>query len=161
MTEKMVKIWNIGLVLLLLAVIMLSVQQVYAKPEYDNALEKVYGDRSCTTCHIDSEGGKQLQEYGGKFNAQQNYKNDPEAALRAIGAPPVMKETQIIPTPTKTATITNTVPVETEKESSKEDKENEREGGQESNKKESPGFDILIVIGAISTIYMLRNKIRK
>ena len=54
--------------------------------EYLLALQGVYGNGSCTTCHV-KPSGNELAEYGKKFSAQQDHVNDPIAALRAIGAP--------------------------------------------------------------------------
>jgi hypothetical protein len=54
--------------------------------EYLLALQGVYGNGSCTTCHI-KQGRSERTEYGKKFSIQPNHVNDPIAALRAVGAP--------------------------------------------------------------------------
>lgn len=50
------------------------------------ALQGLYGNGSCTTCHVTSSGGG-FTEYGKKFSAQPGHGNDPIAAIKAIGPP--------------------------------------------------------------------------
>lgn len=50
------------------------------------ALQGVYGNGSCTTCHVKSSGGE-LAEYGKKFSAQPGHDSGPIVAIRAIGSP--------------------------------------------------------------------------
>jgi hypothetical protein len=54
--------------------------------EYLLALQGVYGNGSCTTCHI-KPSGNELAEYGKKFAAQPDHVNDSIVALRVIGVP--------------------------------------------------------------------------
>src|SRR3990167_5877243 len=75
--------------LLLIVVAAILVSQTSALPEYSSELQKIYGNGSCTTCHIDPNGGDNLTGYGNKFALQSNHVNDSIAALKAIGEPPV------------------------------------------------------------------------
>lgn len=51
------------------------------------ALQGVYGNGSCATCHINPNGGKDLTIYGKKFSAQSGHDSDPIVAIRVIGSP--------------------------------------------------------------------------
>ena len=55
--------------------------------EYVLALQGVYGNGSCTTCHVDKNGGDKLTVYGKKFAAQPRHSDDIIEATRAIGTP--------------------------------------------------------------------------
>lgn len=75
-------------VLLLTVVTVALVLQTSALPEYSSELQKLYGDGSCTVCHIDPNGGDNLTVYGIKFARESNHVEYPAAALKAIGEPP-------------------------------------------------------------------------
>lgn len=103
-------------ILLLMVVALTIIPQVSAMQTYSSALKTVYGNGSCSTCHVNPNGGNDLTAYGNKFMDQPNYSNEPETALKAIGTPPGMVG------------------------------------------KKSPGFDIVIILGIISIIYVLMRK---
>src|SRR3990167_9414218 len=73
-------------VLLLTIVVVVLVSQISALPEYSSELQKIYGNGSCTTCHI-KPSDTELTEYGKKFSVQPDHVNDPIMALRVIGVP--------------------------------------------------------------------------
>ena len=55
--------------------------------EYVLALQSVYGNGSCITCHVNKNGGDELTGYGKKFEVQPNHRSDPIVAIKAIGKP--------------------------------------------------------------------------
>lgn len=96
------------------------------------ALQGLYGNGSCTTCHVTSSGGE-FTEYGKKFSAQPGHDNEPIAAIKAIGPPGVVMGAT---TTGETVSATTT-------------------GGNTGQK--SPGFEIVVTIGIISAVYILRK----
>lgn len=144
---RTLKMRIIGIDILLLLILLLTTtgftQQAMAKPQYLVALRFVYGDGSCTSCHIDQNGGKLLNDYGTKFGAQPIHIKDSVLALRAIGDP--NNSTLIISKVTKTPTTTSiavtsaviaTVPVVPSEK--------------------SPGFGVIFTMIFILIIYVLR-----
>ena len=100
--------------------------------EYLLALQGVYGNGSCITCHLNKngnggdDGDDELTVYGKNFAIQPNHSDDPIMAIRTIGRPD------------ETANVTTI----------------------EKTEKKSPGFEIVATIGIISIMYILRrNKI--
>lgn len=75
-------------VLLLTVVTMMLVLQTSALPEYSSELQKLYGNGSCTVCHINPNGGDNLTGYGIEFVREPNHVEYPATALKAIGEPP-------------------------------------------------------------------------
>lgn len=103
------KIKKVGIVLLILiATITIFVPQVLAKQEYLTSLQSAYSKGSCTDCHTDPSGGKSLTTYGSEFKSQSNYKNNPSAAILAIGQPPgnATATSTVVASPSATATNT-------------------------------------------------------
>ncbi len=108
-----------------------------------SALQEVYGNGSCTTCHV-TYSREGLAEYGKKFSAQPGHDDDPITAIKAIGPPEgavtTAGETVNVTTAGETVNVTTTG---------------------ENTEKKSPGFEIVVTIGIISAVYMLRkNKIK-
>lgn len=169
------KIGTMGLVLLLILMAGVLVPQTLAKPQYATALQTTYGSSLCINCHTDPSGGKSLTDYGSKFKSQQNYKSDPNGALQAIGAPPGTVTITDVATPTiatlsETPTVADTQiatpttletvnPVNTKSNEKEKEEANEKE--EETSEKEethtAPGFDIVITVGIVSTLYVLRR----
>ena len=65
--------------------------------EYVLVLQGVYGNGSCTICHVNNNGVDELTVYGKKFVTQPNYSDDPIAAIRAIGVPDEIVNTEKSP----------------------------------------------------------------
>lgn len=178
---------KILILLLLITVVMVSVPQTLAKPQYATALDTAYGVSSCTVCHNDPGGGKSLTDYGSKFRSQSVYKSDPATVLKNIGVPPgatPVVTTTVVSTPTATnagtavPTVTEpvvTVPKATEPKvtmpavvettvepietSEKEDdKESEKGTEVEETREKSPGLGIIATIGIMSTLYIMRRQ---
>ncbi len=63
-----------GILLLFFAMAILSgVQKSFARPQYLNVFNEVYGDDSCGTCHVINSGGGQ-RDFNGTFR-QHNSSN--------------------------------------------------------------------------------------
>ncbi len=82
-------------ILLLTVVVMTLVYQTSALPEYSSELQKIYGNDSCTTCHVDPNGGDNLTGYGTEFARRSNHVEYIADALKAIGEPPVKASIKI------------------------------------------------------------------
>ncbi len=95
------------IVLLLTLIILAGAQESFAHPQYLTNLSAVYGDGSCTSCHVKASGGGPRNSYGIMFENQPDHAIDPSAALKAIGSPSAATNT-----PTSTPVATET-PVET------------------------------------------------
>ena len=177
-------------VLLLTVVVMALVYQTSALPEYSSELQKIYGNDSCTTCHVDPNGGDNLTGYGTKFARQSNHVEYPADALKVIGEPPVKASIKmseyLLAFQGKygngSCTTCHVKPNGSElteygkKFSAQPDHVNdpiaalraigasvETVNVTTTNKteKRSPGFEIVVTIGMISAIYMLRkNRIK-
>lgn len=173
-------------ILLLTVVVMALVYQTSALPEYSSELQKIYGNGSCTTCHIDPNGGDNLTGYGTEFARQSNHVEYPTAALKAIGEPPVkasikMSEYLLALQGKYGSGSCTTCHIKTngselteygKKFSTQSDHINDPVAAlkaigkpedtvnvttTEISKKKSPGFEIIVAIGMISAIYMLRR----
>lgn len=93
-------------VLLLLTVLILAgVPGSFAIPQYLANLSSVYGDGSCTTCHVNSTDGPR-NSYGMLFENQSGHASNASAALIAIGHPPA--EATLTPAETSTPVLTET-----------------------------------------------------
>src|SRR5574341_639775 len=100
---------TIPILLLLLLFAQVGVPEALAIPQYLTNLTAVYGDGSCTTCHVNATGGGTLTPYGSLFASQPNYRTDPSAALMEAGTPPGMNTTpNVTLTGTPVATMTPT-----------------------------------------------------
>jgi hypothetical protein len=177
---KRIETKSLVTLLLLITVVIASVPQTLAKPQYASTLDTVYGVGSCTTCHTDPSDGKSFTDYGSKFHSQSVYKNDPVTALKNIGTPPgaaPVVTTTVVSTPAVTNTGT-VVPTETEhtvtepkvtipavvettvkpvETTEKEDDEKSGKGTEtEETRAKSPGFGIVATIGIVLTLYIVR-----
>lgn len=91
---------NIKVVLLFLfTLVILGAPASLATPQYLTSLNKVYGNGSCGTCHVNASADGPRTSYGTLFENQPDHATNASAALIAIGAPPTTN-------PTPTATLT-------------------------------------------------------
>lgn len=95
----------IPVLLLLTLLAQAGVPGALALPQYLTNLTAVYGNGSCSTCHVNNSGGGTLTPYGSLFASQPNYRDDSSAALMEAGTPPGMNAT---PAATLTAEATMT-----------------------------------------------------
>lgn len=173
-------------ILFLMVVAVALVSHASALPEYVSELQKVYGNGSCNTCHIDQNGGDNLTGYGIEFAKQSNHVEYTADALETIGEPPVRASIKmseyLLALQGKygngSCTTCHIKPNGSElteygkKFSAQPDHVNDpiaalRAIGASvetvnvtvTNKteKKSPGFEIAVTIGMISAIYMLRK----
>lgn len=86
----------IPVLLLLTLLAQAGVPGALALPQYLTNLTAVYGDGSCSTCHVNASGGGKLTPYGSLFASQPNHAIDPTSALIAAGTPPGMNATPAV-----------------------------------------------------------------
>ncbi len=85
--------------LLLTVVAIVGMPGALAYGTYVQPLQTLYGSGlSCSTCHVDPNGGGARNAYGQLFESQPNHQSDPTAALTAIGAPPGATPTPVLTT---------------------------------------------------------------
>ena len=106
---------RVAVLFILTIVILAGAPTSLAKPEYLGSLVKVYGEGSCSTCHVNATSDGPRTSYGMLFENQTNHVANASAALIAIGAPPtaaLISETTPIATaiPTTTAVTTTETP---------------------------------------------------
>lgn len=100
---------TITVLLLLTLVNQIGFTTSFALPQYIPSLKEVYGESSCSTCHVNDTADGPRTSYGKLFENQPDHATNPSAALRAIGAPPAANVTltpTVISTPAETATLT-------------------------------------------------------
>lgn len=101
---------------MLTIVILAGAQTSLAKPEYLGSLTKVYGEGSCSTCHVNATSDGPRTDYGKLFENQPGHAANASAALIAIGAPPtaaLVSETTATPEATAIPTSTAVTATET------------------------------------------------
>lgn len=90
---------NMKVVLLFLLTLVILAPASIARPQYLTSLNTVYGNGSCSTCHVNASADGPRTSYGTLFENQPDHATNASAALIAIGAPPTTN-------PTPTATLT-------------------------------------------------------
>ncbi|MCZ7402356.1 MAG: PGF-CTERM sorting domain-containing protein [Candidatus Methanoperedens sp.] len=106
---------NMKVVLLFLVTLIILAQapSSFAKFQYFDSLNAVYGNGSCNTCHVNGNRDGPRTSYGTLFENQPDHAANPSAALRKIGAPPTATLTtiaELTPAATATPTVTTGTP---------------------------------------------------
>ncbi|MFA4957155.1 MAG: PGF-CTERM sorting domain-containing protein [Candidatus Methanoperedens sp.] len=96
---------KVVLLFLLTLIILAGVPTSLAKYQYFESLSTVYGTGSCDTCHVNGDKDGPRTSYGTLFENQPDHAANPDAALKAIGAPQTAPpEATATPTPTPVVT---------------------------------------------------------
>jgi len=109
---------RVTVLFILTIVILAGVPTSFAKSEYLGSLIKVYGEGSCSTCHVNATSDGPRTSYGMLFENQTNHAANASAALIAIGAPPtaaLISEATATPEATAIPTTTAVTTTETPK----------------------------------------------